>query len=313
MARWLTTATVLAIVTTLVLRTLDGDWQVAWVAALGVLAIRLGLMVREVARGALPWTRLLLPSLIWVEGVGLAGEGMWEVRAATALALELALIGVAIRALKHRDVIDVPVEVRIARGLETIVPPRIARLAAIEMTIVGLAVRFLAGGWRKPVPAGLTYHRENGMRQMLPIMPLLAIGDVLFLELVVLPNAVAWLRVVVHVVAAYGVIWLIGLYASTRARPHRLVDDRLELYRGALGHITIARSEIARIAPMPTFGDAWKQRAYKRASVRLDLGAAHVLELTLHDRRRLLVGVDDPETFKAALQRPPGCPIAIPS
>lgn len=55
--------------------------------------------------------------------------------------------------------------------------------------------------------------------------------------------------------------------------------------------------------PMPTITDAWKERAYKRASLRLDLGAAHVLELTLRDGRRLLVGVDQPEVLVAAIDQ----------
>ncbi len=290
----LTAATVLAIATTVGLRIVDGDWALALIAVLVLLGIRLILSVREVMRGQLPWTRLLLPSIVWIEGIGFAGQG-WELRLVTALVLELAFVVAAIRALvRHRSGL---VEERIARALEAIVPPPVAKLAAIEMTLVGLAIAFLAGGWRRPVPEGFSYHRENGIRQLLPILPLLGIGDGLLLELVVLPHAATWVRVVVHAVAGYGLIWLVGLYASARARPHRLDGDRLELYRGVLRHITIERCDILAIAPMPAFSDAWKERAYKRASVRLDLGATQVLEVTLRDHRRLLVGVDDAEAF----------------
>lgn len=293
----LTAATVLAIATTAVLRIVDGDWELALVAALGLLGVRLLLSTREALRGELPWTRLLLPGILWIEGIGLAGQG-WELRLVTAIALELAFVGVALRALvRHRG--DGPVETRIASALEAIVPPSVAKLAAVELTIVGLAIAFLAGGWRRRVPEGFSYHRENALRQVLPLLPLLGIADVLLLELVVLPHAALWVRVVVHVVAAYGLIWLVGLYASARLRPHRLVGDRLELYRGVLRHVVIVRGDILAIVPMPAFSDGWKERAYKRASVRLDFGAARVLEVRLRDHRRLLVGVDQPEAFVA--------------
>lgn len=283
------------------LRVMDRAWEAALVAALALLAVRIGMMIREVMGGRLPWTRVLLPGVVWIEGVGLAGQGAWQVRVVTAIALEIVFVGAAIRALRNRERSGAAVELRIARALEAVVPPSIARLAAIELTIVGLAARHLAGGWRRPVPAGFAYWRENGIRQLLPILPLLCVGDVLLLELVVLPNAASWVRVVAHVVASYGVVWLIGIYASTRARPHRFVGDRLELYRGVLGHVSIARTDVAAVSPMPVITDAWKERAYKRASVRLDLGAAHVLEVTLRDGRRLLVGVDQPETMTAAI------------
>jgi hypothetical protein len=266
---------------------------------LGLVAVRLVLLVRAVACRKLPWTRLLLPGIVVLEGAGLAGHGLWQVRLGTAVALEVTFVVVAIRALRRRG--DELPERGIARALEALLPPAVARLAAIELVIVGLAARFVVGGWRRPTPAGFTYHRENGLRTMLPILPLLGVGDVLLLELVILPHAALWLRIVVHVLAAYGLVWLIGLYASTRARPHRLVDGRLELYRGVLRHASVEVAQIASIAPLPSFADDWKKRAYLKHAIRLDLGAAHVLEMKLRDGRRMIVGVDDPAAFTAAV------------
>lgn len=266
---------------------------------LGLVAVRIAFLVRAVACGKLPWTRLLLPSIVLIEGLGLAGHGLWQLRLGTAIALEVTFIAVAIRAVRRRGR-ELP-ERGIARALESLVPPAIARLAAIELVLVGLAARFVCGGWRRPTPAGFTYHRENGLRTMLPLLPLLGVGDVLLLELVILPHATLWLRIVVHVLAAYGLVWLVGLYASARARPHRLVDGVLELHRGVLRHATVDVAQIASIAPLPSFADDWKKRAYLKRTVRLDLGAAHVLELTLRDGTRLIVGVDDPAAFTAAL------------
>lgn len=307
MGRWLTAATVLASATALVLRLVDGEWELAVGVTLALFAVRLMLTARAVVRRELPWTRLVLPALLWVEAAALLGDTAWEVRIATATALELGFYAIAIRALlRVRG--DGPTEVRIACALETVVPRPLARLVAIELVLVGLVIAFFAGGWRRPPPAGISYHRENGLRHLLAMLPLLALGDVLLLELVVLPDAELWVRAVVHALAIYGLIWLVALYASARARPHRLVGTRLELHRGVLGHLKIEVGDITSIAPRPAFSDGWKERAYKRASLRFDLGATHVLEVMLRDGRRLLVGVDDAEAFVTlALPTPVTC------
>ena len=292
----------IAIATTVILRVLGHEaWRCALVTALVLLAGRLVHMAVDAARGNVPWTRLLLPSIVWIEAVGLSDRLAWELRLATVGVLELAFVVVAIRALRSGGM-DVP-EVRIARALTALVPPAFARLAAVEMVLAGLAASFVLGGWRRATPSGFSYHRASGFVTLLAMLPLIAVGDVLLLELVVLPHASLWIRIAVHALAAYALIWLIGVYASMRARPHRLVDDRLELHRGALRELVIDVAQIASIAPLPSFADDWKKRAYLKHTVRLDVGDAPVLELTLHDGRRVLVAVDDAEAFTAAVER----------
>lgn len=314
------TATLLVVVAVAVLRALDRvSWQGVLAAVLGVLGVRIAVIAWGAARRELPWTRLLLPTIILVEAVGVSWQGsaaLWQVRLGTALALELAFIVVAIRELRRSTAGDAPLETRIASAFEALLPARAARLIAFELVIMGSALRFVAGGWRRAVPAGFTYHRESGLRSFLPILPLLVVGDVLLLELVILPHASAWVRVVVHGVAIYGVIWMIGLYASLRARPHRLVDGRLTLHRGMLRSLVVPVDQIAAIDKPPSFSDDWKKRAYCKGAIRVDIAGPTVLELTLRDAARplgvlgegapstrVLVAVDDPTAFTAELTR----------
>jgi len=298
--RWSTALAVSAGLVSLLLRALGIDaWRLVLAIALALLGVRLVGLVVDVVRGALPWTRLLLPSIVWIEAAGASGSALWQLRLATAIALELLFVVVAIHALRRRDT-DGPIEERLARALESLVPPPIARLAAIELVLVGFAMSFLAGGWRRPTPAGFTSHRESGLRTMLPLLPLLAAGDVLLLELVILPRASTSLRIAVHALAAYGLVWLVGVYASIRARPHRLVNGRLELHRGIFRTMTLDVDQIVSIEPLPPFADDWKKRAYLRGAERLDLGGAPVLEIELRDHTRALVAVDDPAAFSAA-------------
>lgn len=309
----------MAALATAVLRVLDSaHWRTALAVALAAVGARVAVMAWGAARRELPWSRLILPAIILIEGVGLwsrASAMLWQVRLGTAVALELAFVVVAIRELRRSRAGAEPLEARIARALGALLPPRIARLAAFELVIVGSAVRFGFGGWRRALPAGFTYHRESGLRVFLPILPLLAVGDVLLLELVLLPHAAMWIRIVVHVLAIYGVVWLVGLYASMRARPHQLVDGRLMLHRGLLGRVEIAREQIASIAPLPSFADDWKKRAYCKGAIRIDVAGPPILELHLEEpvrpigvlgegaaRTRVLVAVDDPTAFIAAIR-----------
>ncbi len=311
-------ATIAAVLLTAVLRAIGADgWQRAFAVTLAVLGLRIAVMAWSAARREMPWSRLLLPSILWVEGVGLSWRGsalLWHVRLGTAVVLELAFVVVAVRALRRTSDGE-PSEARIARGLGALLPPRAARLVAIELVIVGSALRFLLGGWRREVPAGFAYHRESALRTFLPLLPLLAVGDVLLLELVILPHAATWLRVAVHALAIYGLVWMVGVYASLRARPHQLADGRLTLHRGILARVDVPVAQIASISELPSFADDWKRRAYRKDAIRIDVSGPTVLEQRRHAavrpvgvlgqgaaRTRLLVAVDEPAAFTAALE-----------
>jgi hypothetical protein len=328
MSRILSLLVLLATLATLGTRTFGADarWgeRAAWLGLLGVtlvlLAIRTALLARAALRGELPWPRLMLPLIFLLEGTGMwwgDGAPVWQlVRMASAILLELAFIVLAIHQLRRASDGDELPEARLTESLGQLLPPRAARLIAFELVIMGSALRFVSGGWRRPERQGFTYHRESSLRMLLRMLPLIAIADVALLELVLLPRAALWLRIAIHVLAIYGVIWLIGLYASLRARPHRIHDGQATLHRGVLGHIEVALDQIASIGVLPTFGDDWKLRAYRKGATRIDVSGPTILDIRLHApirpigvlgrgraSDRLLVAVDDPASFVAALGR----------
>ncbi len=313
-------ATAIAVLSTVVLRLIGSEsFRSALVVALAVLGFRVVVMVWGVARRELPWPRLMLPGIVLLEGIGQWwNDGLSHVRMATAVALELAFIIIAVRKLRRISAGGEPLETRIAEAFGALLTPRLARLAAFELVIVTMALRFVLGGWRRAVPPGFTYHRESGLRVLLPMLPLLAVGDVLLLELVLLPQAATWLKVVVHALALYGLIWLIGLYASLRARPHELANGQLTLHRGLLRRIRVPLEQIASISTLPSFADDWKKRAHCKGAIRIDFAGATILELQLRSAlrpicvlgegapgTRVLLSVDDPAAFVAAVQPSP--------
>jgi hypothetical protein len=276
-------------------------WQLATIAVIAFVAVRICILAWRAVRREVAWTRLLLPGILVIEGVGFATHDTMALRLGVAVLLEIAFVVIALRELRRSMGGSEPLEDRIARAFGALVPARIARLAAFEIVIVGSALRFVLGGWRRAIPPGFTYHRASGLRMLLPMLPLLAIGDVLLLELVVLPHAATWLRIVLHAAGIYGLVWLVGLYASLRARPHRIDGGVLTLHRGVLRRLEVPLAEIASIAPLPVFSDDWKKRAYTRGALRLDVAGPPILEIRLRAGTRVLVAIDEPASFVAAL------------
>ncbi len=297
-----------------------GHPALPWVtgALLGLLTLRLAAMAVDWRRGRLPGTRLLLPSVLLAEGLGLVLPGTTpaalRVRLGTALVLEALLLVLAVRALRRAGAsAEGWPEDRIAGAFEAFVPPRAARLMALELVMLGGAIRFLLGGFREPLPAGFSLHREAFLGSFLPVLPLLIPGDVLLLRVLFsgLPVGLRWL---LHLSTVYAVLWLFGLWAGLRRRPHRVTDEAVELNLGPVKSVRLRRDQILGIAPLPEFDDDWARHRHMRGLHRLTTPGPAVLELRLREavpalglvgptapRDRVAVSVDDPAAFLAAL------------
>ncbi len=292
-----------------------------WIPAalLGLVALRLPWLVRDTRRGTLPATRLLLPCLVLTEGLGLLlpGAGTWilRLRLGVALGLEGLLLVLAIRTLRQPHHGSWP-EDRLAEAFTAFLPPRVARLMALELVMLGAAFAFLAGGFRKEPPPGFSHHQEASLRAILPALPLLIPGDVLFLHALA-PRLAPWLRWVLHGSTVYAVLWLLGFYATLKARPHEIRDGQLRLHLGLVRSVAFPVSQVVALAPLPDFDDDWIRHAHLKGVGRLVAKGAPTLELTLAEpvqvhgflglgrpTQRLVVSVDDPVAFASALKAP---------
>ena len=173
------------------------------------------------------------------------------------------------------------------------------RVLANELAIVAAAARFLLGGWRRPLPAGLSYHRESALRLLLPALPLLLVGDALLFEFVVFPRLSLGLAIVLRVCSLYSLVWLVGMYALQRTNPHVLANGTLTLHRAHVRTFAIALDQIVSIEVVPELADDWKKRAYMKGALRLDVPGPTLLELRSHAGERVLFSVDDPSALGA--------------
>ena len=291
-------------------------------ALLVLLALRVTTLVRDWLRSRIPGTRLLLPAVILAEGLGLlltrTSHLALRLRLGTALALEVLLLVLAVRAWRAaRTLPGAWPEDRIAAAFEAFVPPRTARLMALELVMLGSALRFLGGGFREPAPAGFSLHQETFLRAFLPVLPLLLPAD-LFLVHALFPRMAPWLRWLLHFTTVYSVLWMVGLYATLRQRPHTVDETSVRLHMGVLGSLTVRKDQILSAAPLPEFDDDWAKHEHMKGMHKLLRTGAPAVELRLTEKvactgvlgpsalesDRVAVSVDEPAAFLAALGHP---------
>ncbi len=287
-------------------------------ALLALLALRIPLIAARASRGHLPWTRLLVPVVLFIEGVGLLfahAPGPWRTaKIATAGVLELGLLALMIhRFLRLPSAPGVLSEDHLAAPLTAFIPPRASRLIAKECVLLGSALRFIAGGWRRPDPPGFSYQRESAFAAILPVLPLLLLGDLVLLE-VLLRHLQPGTRLLIHAVDLYGVIWVLGLWASFRRRPHTVTGEAVRLHKGLLAHLDLPKSQIASIGPLPTFDDDWARLRFMRTALDFQMPGSTPFLIQLNAparaigllgpgraKTRVIVSADDPSAFQKAI------------
>jgi len=290
-------------------------------ALLLLLAARILGLAATWRKGGLPATRMLIPAVVLAEGLGLALSGAsaraLQVRLGTALTLEVLLLILAVHAWRStRSRAGLWPEDRLAAAFEAFVPPRAARLMALELVMLGGALHFLLGGFREPAPEGFSHHRESALRSFLPILPLLIPGDVLLMK-ALFSGLPAWARWTLHGSTAYAVLWLVGFYATLKARPHAIREGRVHLHLGLLKRVAFPANQVLAAAPLLDFNDDWARHAHLKGVPSVVAKGAPVLELRLSEpvhvvgllgpgrpADRLTVSLDDPAAFVAALGTP---------
>jgi len=297
-----------------------GHPALTWITTslLALLAMRVVALIHDWRLGRVPGTRVLLPAVLLVEGLGLihgpASNLALQLRMGTALALEILLLFLAVRAVRGaRSLPGTWPEDRIPAAFGAFVPPRAPRRLALGLVMLGSAVRFLFGGFREAAPAGFTHHREAALRAILPAVPLMIPGDFLLMK-AISTGLAPWLRWLLHGSTAYALLWLVGLYATLKARPHQIREGCVQLHLGLLKACSFPVGLVASAGPLPEFEDDWARQAYMKGMPKLVAKGNAVLELKLSEpirvtgllgpgrpTQRLAVSVDDPSAFLAAL------------
>jgi hypothetical protein len=250
-----------------------------------------------VAQRALKWS---LPILILVEIV-LVRTGWLSIGQAIAIVVlvEGALTLVAgvqairvVRRFRHQRAAGRGGVEAFEDALTMLMPHRLARLVALELRLWLCLGRWLFRRYR-PDEREFSYRKRSIVAALVVLVVLTAPVEILILELLI---PWAWLRWVLLALAIYGMIWVIGLYASLVVLPYRVADDGLWIRYGLLSEAFIPFPEVVDIQvasrKVPTGRDGLRVVEEERAAY-LVVGGRTDVTLTL---RR-------PQPFRTALGR----------
>jgi hypothetical protein len=110
-------------------------------------------------------------------------------------------------------------------------------VALLRHEIGGLMSIVLLVRGRKDLPADATVIRYGATHKtFLIVMMVLGPVEIALAELLV---PWAWLRIVLMVLAVYGVVWLFGFYAGVHTRPHYIDAERLVVRSGHLAAVSV--------------------------------------------------------------------------
>ena len=199
-------------------------------------------------------------------------------------------------------------------ALTVLMPHRLARLVALELRLWLCLGRWLFRHYR-PDECHFSYRKRSIVSALAILVILTAPVEILTLELLI---SWAWLRWVLLALAVYGMIWVIGLYASLVVLPHRMADDGLWIRYGLLSEAFIPFPEVVDIQvasrKVPTGRDGLRVVEEERAAY-LAVGGWTDATLTLRRPQpfrtafgrtapadTLHIAVDEPQRLREAVR-----------
>ena len=278
---------------------------------LAICFLRLAMILLDVSAGKAPWGRILFPALIILllarVAAGTSSRLQGQIIGA---ALELALIAgaaafVIFRWKRYRSVPHL--EDVFEDIFFQFLPGNISRFAAREMVLLWEGLRFCFRGFRSVPAAGFGYVEQSYIK-MLPLLIVIGLlTEGLAYEL--LAHNHPLLRLVMHVIEVWAVLWCFGMYATMKSRPHTISDQRVHLRCGVFSSCEFdpyllldvqqddsydlpPRKEVARM--IVKGGPKLQVHLKEPVTVRRMMSGPQSFN-------RLMVSADDPAAFRQAL------------
>ena len=313
--------TVLAIVVRVVAgHTLIAGHSGAWwtgVLMLAVIGSRLGWAVLDVRAQRLPWTRLLLPTLIVIELLlYLVGRASRGTIVEVLVLLELALVVATVVVLFVRRTKSTGTrywEERVQLALTRFIPAGLARLIAGELSIVGAAIASPFRRKMPPQPNEFGYFASSPLR-WIPFLLVLAMPADVLLVHVLVPSRYVLVRWLITGSGFYALVWAVGIGVTMRRRPHHIGADVVDAYYGVLRRArwscrniedVVVRQPISSKRELRAQGSAaWlaaSRMPLVEVSLREPICVCRVFGADGPPTKRLLIAVDQPEAFRRAL------------
>ena len=271
--------------------------------------------------------KLILPALVAAEVV-LVWSGFMDLRDAVlvVVGLETLLLVVGVgnlllifRRYRRGREEGLDAWAALEDGLTLVLPRKAARLAVKEPKLL---ISLLRWAFRRVRLADdeFAYHARSILRAILPMVILTYPIELLVVDLLAQAwSPWGWMKRALLVLGVYAILWLLGLYASLVALPHRLEENGLRLRHGVFAEGFVSYGEIEEAARAgrraPSFGDGLSHVPEEdalfiavggRTSVTLRLRTPRSVMGFLKESKpaRLLhLAADDPERLVRELRR----------
>lgn len=283
----------------------------AWVMVRGRGAAKAG--IATTALLGLVVARLIIPA---EHLVGLGVLAALPAAAAVAELVLLAWVGYRVlrRAATNRDDAGDDLYDCLRRDLtDTLPSPLLAGVLAYETTLFAYALRFpRRSRGRMPASGRWTYHRTSGYGAILVALLMAGVGELIAGHLLLMhffgPTA-AWIHLAL---SGYGLLWLLGDYRATRARPHELTAEALVVRSGLRGQARIPWDLVRSVEAFdwrrkaPAADDHANLTVFGRPDFVIELEQP-VEVVGFYGRTRRVgsvgIGVDDAASFRSAVAK----------
>ncbi|WP_218081190.1 hypothetical protein [Anthocerotibacter panamensis] len=281
---------------------------------------RLCMVVFEVFNKRLPWTQIILPTIILSElSLLFSGRTSHEsfvillgIGEATLLILGIVITLQKLRnSSKNRSFEDV-----LEQSLLLFLPSQLVPWTKAEIIILYSALHSMGNGFRVDPFSGYGY-AQSSLLQSIPIMLLVtALPEILIVEIVIHAQPV-WLKIIVVVVEVWAILWTYGLYLTMINRPHQITSREVLFYRGILNQIHIPLVNIEDASPLPSTATVRQlRRTHDHKTGWLTVPGSPLLKVTLkeplvfpkhHENKKFedivyfIVSSDDPAKFCQAI------------
>lgn len=271
-------ASVAALLIALLLRVLSPRHSgAALLITLSVCGLRFLVVSIDVLNKKISWGRMLLPLIISVElGRIVLGRTSRTDANLTLIVLELGFMLAAVifvmarwqqfRAVPHlEDVFE--------KIFAQFLPERVAALTARELVLLWSGLSWAFHGFRlKPEP-GFGYIEDSLIKYLPVLVPLLVLFEGTAYELLAHKHPV--LRLALHVIELWAVLWSFGIYAIMKSRPHQIHGGRV-LLRCGFGCCEFPAESLLEIKRLPE-----EEQRRERHVARLRVKGVPALEVRL--------------------------------
>ncbi len=278
--------------------------------------------VPSIRAGSTPWQRLLLPSFALVAFLlsiitSVSSTGlMWF--AILPEAFLMAIFGMAVLGLRKKSK---NFEQQSLEDTFTLFLPKVqARSLVAELVIIYTVLSTALKGFRISDVSGFRYDKTSFFPYVIPILIVSVPADLLLVEILIKdwPPLVHVLHIALSI---YVIPWIYGMYVTTRINPHQVTSDLVRLKQGIFGRADFPLKSVVsakilppKVAEQLTSKKKGRDTSYAQLLFPQIEPQTQVVEILLSQEivvrkifgdltsRKLLVSVDEPAPFLAALR-----------